>query len=285
MQQFNNYSSLGYDKPLYILPFDHRSSFARDIFGLELSDLTESETEKVKEYKKIIYDAFKMAVAGGIAKTDAAILVDEQFGDEILKDAADNGFNIILTVEKSGQKEFDFEYGHEFGNHIKKYNPTFAKALVRRPVSDVSIEKLKKLSDFCHEEGYKLLIELLVENEGAIRLLQQFQEEEIEPDGWKIEGMENESDYQKVVEQATTHGRENVGVVVLGRGEEKPQVEKWITTAAKVNGIIGFAIGRTIFLEPLIRLNKNEIEREEAKDIICKNFLYFYNIFVLSKKV
>ena len=62
----------------------------------------------------MIYDGFQAAVAGGVPKEKAGILVDEQFGAAILRDAAANGFTTACPAEKSGQDEFDFEYGEEF---------------------------------------------------------------------------------------------------------------------------------------------------------------------------
>ena len=67
----------------------------------------------------------------GVPKHKAAILVDEQFGSAILRDAASNGYTTACPVEKSGQEEFDFEYGEEFAKHVEAFHPTFCKVLVR----------------------------------------------------------------------------------------------------------------------------------------------------------
>jgi len=55
--------------------------------------------------------AQKAAVANGVPKQRAGILVDEQFGADILRDAAGEGLVTACPAEKSGQDEFDFEYG------------------------------------------------------------------------------------------------------------------------------------------------------------------------------
>src|ERR1035437_2151916 len=118
--------NLGYTKPLYILPFDHRATFAQKFFNKNsIADLTNEEHQLITEYKKIVYEGFKKAVQNGIPKESAAILIDEEFGDEILKDAKENGFVILLTTEKSGQEEFEFQYDGDFPTHIEKYNPQF----------------------------------------------------------------------------------------------------------------------------------------------------------------
>ena len=50
--------------------------------------LTAAQTAEIAAAKQVIYDGFKAAVAGGVPKEKAGILVDEQFGAAILRDAA-----------------------------------------------------------------------------------------------------------------------------------------------------------------------------------------------------
>src|SRR3989344_84793 len=238
-------NNLGYDKLLFILPFDHRSSFEKGMFGVEEKDLTSEIIERIKKEKQIIYEGFVKAVSEKISKELAGILVDEQFGDEILKDAKEKGYVTLLTTEKSGQSEFAFEYGDQFGEHIKKYNPIFAKALVHYNPEDEEetkkrqAEQLRRLSDFCHNNGYKFLVEVLIKatesqlanmnhNENmfdrelrpklAAQTIEQFQDSGVEPDVWKMEGAEKEEDYKLIVEKAKRGGRARGGDIVLGGG-------------------------------------------------------------------
>jgi hypothetical protein len=46
----------GYDRSLYILPFDHRGSFQTKMFGWE-SPLSDAQTDEIARTKKVIYDA------------------------------------------------------------------------------------------------------------------------------------------------------------------------------------------------------------------------------------
>src|SRR3989344_5929900 len=300
------HNNLGYTKPLFILAFDHRSSFIKNMLGSENKELNQDESEKIIELKQMIYEGFKQAVLNGLPKEQAAILVDEQFGDNILHTAKSNGFITALTCEKSGQEEFDFEYGSEFSSHIEKYKPVFVKVLVRfnpeaNPKLNIrQLEKLKILNDYCHNNSYKFLVETLLpptksqmNNVGqdktrydqeirpglVIKMIAEFQNNRIEPDIWKIEGMADSENYRKVVNQARNNGRDNVGMVILGRGEDAKQVERWLAAAKDINGVVGFAIGRTIFMEPLINYNNDKINREQAIGEIAKNYMHFYNIF------
>ncbi len=304
-------NNLGYNKFLFILPFDHRSTFAKGMFNISNEELlTDEQRQKITEEKQIIYGAFKKSVSDGVQKEFAAILIDEEFGDSILRDATNQGFVALLTTEKSGQKEFVFEYGDDFGEHIKKYSPAFAKALVRfNPEDDLSskerqLRELRRLNDFLKQNNFKFLIEVLilpskdqlssvsgdknrydkeVRPKLAIELIKEFQEKGVEPDVWKMEGMDETSDYNKLVEQARAGGRTNVGVVILGRGAEREMVYTWIIKGAHAEGVIGFAVGRTVFWDPLILLKDNKITREEAIAKISENFRHYYDLFMQGK--
>ncbi len=302
----------GYNKFLFILPFDHRSTFEKGMFGIEERDLTPKIIEKIKEEKQIIYAGFKKAVSEKIPKEFAGLLVDEEFGEDILKDAVALGFITILTTEKSGQKEFSFEYGDQFGSHIKQINPIFAKALLRfNPQDSGELKKkqarqLKKLSDFCHENGFKFLLEVLIEptseqldsvgaDKGkfdsflrpklACEVIVELQDLGVEPDVWKMEGVEKEDDYKLMVSKARRDKRDNVSIVILGRGEEKEVVDKWIKEGAGVSGIIGFAVGRTIFWEPLLKFKNKKISEEQTAEEISNNFIYYYNLFMSESAI
>src|SRR5437870_2506672 len=122
--------AVGFDQPLYVLPFDHRGTFQKNMFGWK-GALTPEQTAEIAAAKEVIYDGLKAAIAGGVPKAKAGILVDEQFGAAILRDAAQHGYTTACPAEKSGQDEFDFEYGDEFAKHIEAFQPTFCKVLVR----------------------------------------------------------------------------------------------------------------------------------------------------------
>ena len=303
---------VGYNKDLFILPFDHRSSFVKNMFGVEGREPTEEEKKKVKKAKAIIYEGFKKSIAQGIPKESAAILLDEQFGDELLRDAHQNGYTIILTTEKSGQKEFMFEYGPDFANHIKNYDPTFVKALVQyNPEGDQdanshSRAKLAELTLFCYQQTKRLLIEPLIpatpeqldkvggdkdrydnelRPELTVKMIKEMQEGNVNPDVWKLEGMNREEDYQIAVKQARFSGRDSVGIVILGRAAETPVVENWVRVGARVDGVIGFAIGRTIFWDPLTKFKDGKASDEEAASEISEGFLHYYNIFKEARQI
>jgi len=302
-------STLGYDKPLFILAFDHRASFLK-MFGLK-EPLTPQQSQQMAEAKWLVYEGFKQAAAAGTPpREDAGILVDEQFGEAIHRDAGSAGYLNILTVEKSGQDEFDFEYGDKFAEHIEMLRPHFTKVLIRyNPGGDKELNRrqgarLKTLSDWCHKNGYKFLIEPLIpatpeqlkevggdearyDREVRYKLMAQMvkelQDAGVEPDIWKIEGLEKTEQYEAVIKQARASGRDGVSAVVLGRGADNAQVEKWLRAGAEVAGVVGFAIGRTIFKDALSKFGKKEISKDEAVKQIAENYKHFYEVFKKAK--
>jgi myo-inositol catabolism protein IolC len=297
--------TVGYDKLLYILPFDHRGTFQSKMFGWK-GDLTPAQTAEIAAAKQVIYDGFKAAVAGGVPGEKAGILVDEQFGAAVLRDANRQGYCTACPAEKSGQDEFDFEYGNDFGKHIEAMNPTFCKVLVRynpegdRTLNERQAARLKKLSDYLHGSGRLYMFELLVPAEKAqldrvkgdkkaydlevrpglmVGAIHQLQDAGVEADVWKIEGLDRREDCARVVAAARRGGRDRVGCIILGRGEDDRKVREWLSVAAHVPGFIGFAVGRTTFWDPLVDWRAKKIPREAAVAEIARRYREWVDIF------
>jgi 5-dehydro-2-deoxygluconokinase len=297
--------NVGYDKPLYILPFDHRGSFQTKMFGWK-GNLTAEQTAEIAAAKRVIYDGFKAAVAAGVPKEKAGILVDEQFGADCLRDAARSGYITAMPAEKSGQDEFDFEYGEEFAQHIEEFKPTFCKVLVRynpeseRTLNQRQAARLKRLSDYLHGARRLYMFELLVPAEKAqldrvggdkkaydvevrpglmVRAIQELQDAGVEADVWKIEGLDRREDCARVVAAARRGGRDKVGCIVLGRGEDDRKVREWLGTAAGVPGFIGFAVGRTTFWDPCVDWRAKRVTREAAVAEIARRYREWVDIF------
>lgn len=296
----------GFEKSLYVLPFDHRGSFVSGMFGWK-GALTQEQTAQIAGTKQVIYDGFKSAVAAGVPKEKAGILVDEQFGAAILRDAAAQGYVTACPAEKSGQEEFAFEYGEDFGKQIEAFHPTFCKVLVRyNPEGDEALNRrqtarLTGLSDYLRNSSTsRFMFELLVPPEKAqlekvkgdkkaydrelrprlmIEAIRQLQDAQVEPDVWKVEGLDRREDCEKIVAAARRGGRDKVGCIILGRGEDDKKVREWLMAAAGVPGFIGFAVGRTAFWEPLVNWRDKKITREAAAAEIARRYREFVDIF------
>jgi myo-inositol catabolism protein IolC len=298
----------GYERPLYIQPFDHRGSFQTRMFGWK-SPLSAAQTAEIAAAKRVVYDGFLSGLAAGAPKDKdkAGILVDEQFGAAILRDAAAAGIVTACPAEKSGQDEFDFEYGEDFAKHIDSLRPTFCKVLVRyNPESDKEMNqrqaaRLRRLSDYLVRAGRsRLMFELLVPAEKArleklkgdkraydrelrpqlmVGAIEELQGAGVDPDVWKIEGLDRREDCEKIVAAARAGGRASVGCIILGRGENDTKVREWLATAAGIPGFIGFAVGRTVFWDPLADWRAGKTTREAAVGEIARRYREFVGVF------
>jgi 5-dehydro-2-deoxygluconokinase len=297
---------------LYILPFDHRGSFQTKMFGWK-GTLTPEQTAEVAAAKRVIYDGFQAALGAGVPREKAGILVDEQFGAAILRDAAKRGYVTACPAEKSGQNEFEFEYSEHFVKHIEAFHPTFCKVLVRyNPEGDKALnqrqaDRLQRLSDYLHDYSQsRLMFELLVPPEAAeleelhgdkkaydremrprlmVQAIHELQDAGVEVDVWKVEGLDHREDCVEVVAAARRNGRDRVACIVLGRAEDEQKVGEWLATAASVPGFIGFAVGRTTFWDPLMALRADKLTREAAVTEVGHRFRNWVEIFENARAV
>src|SRR4051795_11586716 len=297
--------ALGYDGKLYILAFDHRGSFQKKMFGID-GDPTPEETDTISDAKKLIFEGMEKAVERGVDAKTAGVLVDEQFGSDIPELAAKHGLSLTMPAEKSGQDEFDFDYGDDFGAHIEKYDLLATKVLVRyNPDADPEMnerqtKRLKRLADWLHDNDRKFLFELLVPAEDSQleqvdgdtdrydaelrpelmkRTITELQDAGVEADIWKIEGIDTQEDCERIAETARRDGRDGVICVVLGRGANDEKVDHWLRQGAPVEGYAGFAIGRTIWWDPLKGFLDGNIERETAVQQVADNYLRFVQLY------
>ena len=296
--------ALGYDGKLYILAFDHRGSFMKAVVG-KSSDLTEEETEKIRDAKRLIFDGMVIAAEAGEEPENLGVLVDEQFGSDIPQAAKKHGLKLAMPVEKSGQNEFDFEYGDAFGEHIEQFDPDFSKVLVRynpegdKEMNERQLGRLKTLADWLHDNDRKFLFELLVPAEDAqlesvggdtdrydaelrpalmVQAIKEIQDFGIEVDIWKIEGLDEHADCVKVAEQTRVGGRDGVVCVLLGRGASNEKVDHWLYQATDVESFVGFAIGRSIWNEPLKAYLAGDLDRETAAAKVAENYTRFIEV-------
>ncbi len=290
--------ALGYEHNLYILAFDHRGSFQKKMLGIPGSP-TPEEAERISDAKAVILEGFLRALEEGAPKDAAGMLVDEQFGADLARRGKKEGVILAMPAEKSGQDEFDFQYGDDFGAHVEEFDPSFCKVLVRyNPQGDQEVNsrqavRLRKLSDWLHERDRKFLFELLVAAEPhqleqvggdedrfdkeirprlMLDAIRELHAAGVEPDVWKIEGLDRREDCRAIAELVRSNGRDNVACVVLGRGADAAAVEHWLRQGAGVPGYIGFAIGRTIWWDALKSYLDGASSREDAAGTISANY-------------
>jgi myo-inositol catabolism protein IolC len=299
--------TLGYDGKLYILAFDHRGSFQKKLFGVQ-GDPSPEQTDTIADVKHLIFEGLLRAAEEGAEPGVTGCLVDEQFGAPkgVPAQAKERGLLLAMPVEKSGQNEFDFEYGDDFGAHIEEFDPDFSKVLVRyNPEGDQEMNarqtaRLKRLADWLHTHDRRFLFELLVPAEETQlervggdsnrydaelrpelmrRTIVELQDAGVEADVWKIEGIDAREDCERIAKTCRRDGRDGVICVVLGRGANDEKVEHWLRQGAPVDGYAGFAIGRTIWWDALKGFIDGGLRREDAARQIADNYLRFVRVY------
>ena len=298
---------LGYEKKLYILAFDHRGSFQKKFFGID-GEPDPEQTAMIADAKHLIFEGMQRAVAEGADASVTGVLVDEQFGGSVPEEAKAQGLKLAMPAERSGQNMFDFQYGDDFGEHIESFDPDFTKVLVRyNPDGDLAenkeqLGKLKRLSDWLHSKQRKFLFELLVPAEPAqlervggsderydtelrpelmMEAILQLQNGGVEPDIWKIEGIDDREACREIAQLCRREGRDRVSCVVLGRGASDAKVDEWLRAGAGLDGYIGFAIGRSIFVEAVkaYAADPDGFDRAAAVAKISANYRRFIEVY------
>jgi myo-inositol catabolism protein IolC len=260
--------------------------------------------------KRVIFEGVERAVRAGAPSHGAGILVDEAYGAQVARSAREAELCLAMPVEEADQACFAFAYGAAYGEHIDAFKPDFAKVLVRynvegeREVNAVQADRLAELSQWVGEHGYGFLFELIVEPtaqqlhafDGQRNDFEQLRRPELmcaamaelqaagaEPDVWKLEGIDEPADAERVVSQARAgRHRGQVACVVLGAGAGAERVEQWLRVAAAVQGFVGFAIGRSIWRDAVRGYISGDLDRERAGQAIADGYSGFVRLFESS---
>jgi myo-inositol catabolism protein IolC len=294
-----------YGTPLYLLAFDHRSSFESGLFGAT-PPLTPEVHEGIVKAKEIIFAANQLAVGAGAPRDRSGVLVDEEFGSTVARKARQAGVPLAMPVERSGQEEFEFQYGDKFGEHIEAFDPTFAKVLVRyNPEGDTDLnrrqtERLALLGSWLQARHRQFLFELLVpattaqldrfeDHPGdydrqlrphlAAQAIAALQSGGVQPDIWKVEGLDSSEDAAAIVGQARSGGRDQVICIVLGRGADWDRVVHWLQVGAAVPGFAGFAVGRTLWHDALVDHIAGRTTDAQASEVIAGRYRQLIDVY------
>ena len=269
----------------FILPFDHRNGLAREIMGTSYP-FSPADRERACDLKRVIYDAFLLVHAERTPHDHFAVLIDEETGSAILHDAHERGIATILTLEQSGGEPFRLQYGEQSCERMQSLHASLGKVLIHFSCipkrDDAQLVTLQKLHAQCTHAGQSLLIELL--SSGSEDTREHFLTHTIGlatsmgiiPAFWKVEGLPSASAWNAV--RTVAHASSDI--LVLGRGEDQSHAEKMVRIAAQSRHdekptVNGFAIGRTIFADPLRSLLAGKLDREGAVHRIADNFRFF----------
>ena len=80
---------------------------------------------------------------------------------------------------------------------------------------------------------------------------------------------------EAVVTQIRADGRDDVCAIVLGRDAPAARLDHWLAVAAPVDGFVGFAIGRSIWEDPIADHNHGKASEDETVTEIARRYLGF----------
>jgi len=298
-------SSAGYRpsaaEPLLILAMDHRASFGKSLFGVTDDRPDPGQQAAMRAAKQLIYAGLAEA-RGRLPGGRAGVLVDERYGQAVIDQARSDGTVLAVPVEHSGREWFELEWGRDWLEHVRSVGPDFAKVLVRdnpafpAPQREQQLARLREVSDGLAGLGVPLLYELLVpatsgqlaEADGTpggydrdvrpdlvIGVIADNQAAGVEPAIWKVEGLETTEAARAVVAQMRSGGRDGIRAIVLGRDAPADRLDHWLAVAAPVDGFVGFAIGRSIWEDPISDHNQGRADAEETVSRIAERYLDF----------
>ena len=283
---------------LYILPFSENDNFIKILLG-DFQQLNKKQIKLIKSYKEIIFEAFLLIREQTIYNKNCLFQVDEEYGLDIIKLAQHQKIDISLPIAKTGQKYFSLIFGKEFDQHLATIKPLLVSAVVRynpanKKINQIQLARLKTLNNWCQQNNYHLVIELLVPPTAAnlkkaknkreiynskirpnlvLKTIQEFRQAAIEPDIWEIEAFEMTEVWHEVIDSIRDdESREQVGIIMLSCDESFAKIKQWMSIAPR-HLLNGFAAGCTVFMRPLQDLHENKINSKQAIKEIAKNYL------------
>jgi len=296
---------------IFLLAMDHRDSLERDVYGLTAPP-TPEQTAAIEHGKSLVFDGLLAAITEGADAASAGVLVDELFGAQVARLARERAVDLAMPIEKSGQKFFTLQYGSlasdDWLEHVAEFDPDQVKVLVRDNPDDDPLDRMKQFDDLAvvsarlAAQKRTFMVELLVPAIDAqlasvdgdvyrydrevrpaltVRVMTEFQRRGVEPDIWKIEGLETTAAAEDIVRAARQGGRDRVSCIVLGRDAPVDRLDHWLTIAAPIDGFIGFAIGRSIWEQPL-RDQLAGGSEEELVAAVSRNYRHFADTYAAA---
>lgn len=287
---------------LYVLAFDHRDSLMRSFFEVE-GEPSAEDIERARVAKQVTWEGMRRALeTGAVPRAHAAVLVDGTYGLDVIRAAQAEGVPVAMPIEASGRQELAFEHG-DWKQRIAELRPTWVKVLLRyNPGGDASVNrqqrsKMREIRQRSRDTGLGFMLELLVpateaqlegvggdlarydaevRSELTVRAIGELRLDEIGPDVWKVEGVDRREDCVSVANAAGSP------CVVLGRGADRAAVVRWLEACTGVPGYIGFAIGRSIWWDPLkgfFAAGVTDAAREDAVAAIAAAYADYVGVY------
>ena len=264
--------------PLQVLAFDHRTQFE------DSCKQHNQPTSRITEFKSLVFEGFKK-VATERPDLPLALLVDPQYGADILQDSAYASYSVGAPIEQAGSYPVEWLCGEELHEHLlSRPSEWFIKVLWHYHTDLPAAEKerqliqLKRLEEICQLLDRRLMLELILpahlsqDGNAMAAAIDEVYEAQITPFWWKIMALDTKMEWQQVTDALDRHDSE-AGIIVLGKNAPLETFPAWFKTLRSTPHTCGFAIGRSIFWKPWESFISGSMAPDEIPSIIEKNYV------------
>ena len=273
--------TLGYDKPLYLLAFDHRGSFEQDLFGVVRAGAGRGARRHHQRSRR----SFSTRTSRRLRRGAPADACGGPGGRGVRHRASRGGrrqqaYRWPCRSRSLARRSSSSSTATTSAAHIEAFDPDVrqgAGALQpgrRRgpePAADraaghgsatgcATMTASSCSSCWCRRRrpsstGSAATSASTTASCGpslVVATIAALQAGGVEPDIWKIEGLDRpRTRARRWSRRRGPSGRDGVTCIVLGRGADEPQVIEWVKIGASVDGFDGFAVGRTLWEQAL----------------------------------
>jgi myo-inositol catabolism protein IolC len=290
---------------------DHRAVM-RQIFGRP-DESAAAQTARFEAGKSLIFRALGQALDAGVMEPKhTGVLVDEMYGSRVARAVPGRGCLLFMPVEVSRPAfdgtapELEFEHGDAFGDHLAAFPVDGVKVLVVHNPSmppdrrGRQAARCRQAMNWAREHSLPFMLELLtpptpeqLRRAGGTRkqfdasmhadlvagAIQDLRQAGVEPDIWKLEPLPAVADYQAIAGLCRAGGRTAVTCLLLGGGADIDLVEHWLADIRRVEGFSGFAIGRSLWKEPLTAYYAGAAMEEKTVKAIAERLERLITVF------
>jgi 5-dehydro-2-deoxygluconokinase len=238
--------------------------------------------ERISDFKVLAVQAAARVADG---RPGFGMFIDGRYGREALFRAADHKLWIARPVELTGSRPLDFEYGGSLGTHLIEW-PTsqVIKCLCFYHPDDPEELRLRqerellRVYDACRTLSRDLLVEIIAGKHGILRddtiprVIQRIYDIGIKPDWWKLEPQKSAAAWAAISETVKRNDDYCRGVMVLGLEAPFEDLVESFRACAEVPVVKGFAVGRTIHIDPARAWLAGKISDAEAVDQMAERF-------------
>ena len=263
---------------LFTFAIDHRVQFKK------LAEENRKQKEDISVFKSIALEA--CLESKKTEQENVGILLDEEYAESSLHAASDHDMWIGRPIEKAGVFPLELTEEPDIGSRLANWPVNHCVKVLAplrnddpKDIYEHQVKLLSQLAQACRLTNHELLLEIITKRndkacspEQILSLMQKLYEDNIYPDWWKLEPIENVEFWSKannIIQQFDPYAQ---GIIVLGMDAPSDKLASVFDLCKNYKHVKGFAVGRSIFFETARKWFGNEINNQQVKDEIFNKF-------------